>query len=49
MDSRRFTALGLSIFGLFAVRFFESDLFYDPLIDFFREAISRNLCQKSMS
>lgn len=36
MDSRRFTALGLSIFGLFAVRFFESDLFYDPLIDFFK-------------
>ena len=36
MDSRRFTALGFSIFGLFAVRFFESDLFYDPLIDFFK-------------
>lgn len=36
MNSRRFIALGFSILGLFAVRFFETDLFYDPLIEFFK-------------
>ncbi len=36
MDSLRFTGLVLSVCGLFTVRFFESELFYDPLIEFFK-------------
>ena len=35
MDSRQIFFTSLSIVGLFAVRYFETELFYDPLKSFF--------------